>query len=391
MPMPVSTEESVVCRLPVLVQNLPDLRYKDDDWMSQKQRQIAIGSVPVSVLVNRFKVDWRTDENPEGYQRLPTENRVVSLKNDLAFRRVDLPTAILLNLREFDQNVHLDIRPDGTDLLLQPHNHLFLVDGQHRVESLVRLYKEDPEKWGDSAIPFVCLLGADRDGEMAEFLVVNSNAKSIDTGLAYELLKHRADNSAAVRERLTETGRAWVQTAETLTRKLSGTPIWSGRIRFPGQKQQGTLITNNGMATSLRPLVEQPGFFQSIGDTDQQVRVLYAFWEGIELVVPEVMADPEKFNIQRTLGVAALHAVLVNVLAIMSSKGFSVLDPAKFREVIEPPLKELSGLNADGELVHGTDFWKRGAEGASALFNSRAGRRILHAQITDKLPPISVE
>ena len=382
-------------RLPVFIQNLPDLRYDDGDWISQRERQIAIGSIPVSVLASLFGVDrYSPQDNPGGYQRLATASRVNSLKRDLEENKVDLPTAILLNLREFDPLTHLNHLVNPSELVLGEEDKLYVVDGQHRVEALVRLHQAnqaDTEKWGKFAIPFVCLLGADRNGEMTEFHVVNTNAKSIDTGLAIEILKQRADNSAAVRNHLTETGRAWVQKAETLTQMLATLNLWKGRIRFPNQDKKGTLITNNGMATSLRPLVEQPGYFQSIGEAVQQVKVIDSFWEGIKIVIPEVMDAPEDFNIQRAIGVVALHAVLVNVLAVMSSKGLSVLDPAKFAEVMETPLKELSGRNQDGSWVQGAQFWKRGAAGASGLFNGRAGRRILQAQITEKLPTVNIQ
>ena len=382
-------EESVF-RLPVIVQNLPDLRYDDSDWMSKKARQIAIGSIPVSVLASLFDVDRLAPHNPDGYQREATVSRVSDLRRDLQASRVDLPTAILLNLREFDSLIHISGKGGASELTLGLSDNLYVVDGQHRVEALVSLYKEDEVRWGGCAIPFVCLLGADRGGEMTEFHVVNSNAKSIGTALAYELLKRRADSSAAVRDRLTETGRAWVRTAGTLTDKLAGVDLWRNRIQFPGHSKRGTLITSNGMTTSLRALVEQPGYFQSIADTDLQVRILSAYWEGIRLVIPETMEEPEQYNLQRTIGVTAIHAALVNVLAIMGSRGLSVLEPAKFAEVVDRPFKELGGSNSDGIWVQGPDFWKRGNEGASALFNNRAGYRILHAQITEKLPPVSV-
>lgn len=381
-------------RLPVILQDLPNLRYQDDDWISREFRQIAIGSIPVPVLASLFKVDRLSQTNPKGYQRLATPNRVNALKRDLEQNRVDLPTAILLNIREFDSAVHLNHSTNPVELVLGEEDKLHVVDGQHRVEALVRLYQENDsnkEKWGKSAIPFVCLLGADRDGEMTEFHVVNTNAKSIETGLAIEILKQRADNSAAVRDHLTETGKAWIQKSETLTQKIADLDVWKSRIRFPNQEKKGTLITNTGMVTSLRPLVEQLGYFQSIGESDQQVKVINAYWEGIRMVVPETMSDPEKFNIQRAIGVVALHAVLVNVLAIMSSKGLSVLDPGKFAEIIEVPLKDLGGRNQDGGWVQGADFWKRGAEGASGLFNGRTGRRILQTQITEKLPPVEIQ
>ena len=251
--------EASAYRIPVIVQDLPNLRYDDGDWMSQKGRQIAIGSIPVSVLANLFEVDRFSQDNPEGYQRVATEGRVNALKRDLEHDRVDLPTAILLNMREFNISTHFDGLSDRYELVLGKDDRLYVVDGQHRVEALVRLYRENPgsqEKWGRFAIPFVCLLGADRDGEMNEFHVVNSNAKSIGTGLAYELIKRRADNSAAVRDHLIETGRVWVQKAEALTQKLSGMGVWQNRIQFPGPKQKDCIDhKQRHVATSLRPLV----------------------------------------------------------------------------------------------------------------------------------------
>ena len=385
----VSTETKNVHNLPVIIQNLPDVGDKGSDWISQKDREIAIGSIKVETLQELFTVDRLNAANPEGYQRIPTANRVNSLKRDLDSCRVDLPTAILLNLRDYNAERNLVRSNSHAELILLNGNKLHIVDGQHRVEALIALYKEDPSKWAEYAIPFVCLLGADRDGELTEFYVVNDNAKSIDTGLALELLKRRADNSESARTYLVETGRAWMREAVALTHKLNETEVWRERILFPGQSKARTLVTNNGMVTSLRPLVDQPGYFKMSGE-DQQVRILNAYWEGMKKVAPGVFGDPEKYNLQRTLGVIALHAVLVNVLAIIGSQGKSVLDPDNYASIMEKPLNELGGYNKQSEWVVGTDFWKRGNEGASGLFSSRAGYRILQFQISENLPPVTV-
>lgn len=394
--MATQTANSETYRVPVILQPLPKLRYADDNWTSRQDRQLAIGSISVLILDKLFKVDRRSPDNQEGYQREAVKARVNSLKQVLQNRRVDLPTAILLNLRDFDRDRHIQsiqstVPADRlVELRLCSGDRLYIVDGQHRVEALLSLFKEDREKWGDYSLPFVCLLGADRDGEMNEFHVVNSNAKSIGTGLAQELLRQRA-GLEGVKEYLTETGKVWIANAGILTKKLSESEIWRGRIQYPGQRKGNTLITNNGLTTSLRLLVEQPGVFQALNDKDQQARVLNAYWEGIGQVLPEVMRDPEEYNLQRTLGVTALHAVLVNVLAIMMSKGHSVFDPAKYAEIMRVPLEQLSGQTPEGVEVEGTAFWKRGAEGASGLFNSRTGRRVLEAQIRGKLPALSVQ
>ena len=388
-PIQATTETSF--RIPVIVQELPDLRYGNDEWMAQNGRRVAIGSIPTSTLKTLYRVDRVNQrDNPNGYQREAVKTRVNSLVKELKARRVDLPTAILLNLREFQATQHI---PDGgisTTLVLREDDHLFVVDGQHRVESLIALFEEDPDDWGSYAIPFVCLLGADLNGEMTEFHVVNSNAKSIGTGLAMDLLRRRAEASDIVRDQLVETGRAWINTASQLTAALKDTEIWKGKIQFPGQSKSGTLITNNGMTTSLRPLVEQPGYFQSVGDPEQQCRILDAYWKGIEMVLPEAMEDPERFNLQRTLGTTALHGVFVNVLAVMVSQGKSVLNPNDYADIMRESLSELGETNGEGTFVEGADFWKRGVEGASGLFNGRPGSRVLQAKIKERLPNLTV-
>ena len=136
--------------------------------------------------------------------------------------------------------------------------------------------------------------------------------------------------------------------------------------------------------------MEQPGYFQSVGDPEQQCRILDAYWKGIGMVFPEVMADPEQFNLQRTLGTTALHGVLVNVLAVMVSQGKSVLNPTDYADIMRESLSELGETNGQGTYVEGVDFWKRGAEGASGLFNGRAGNRVLQTKIKDRLPNLTV-
>ena len=379
-------------RIPVIIQSLPDLRYENQEWMARNERKVAIGSISTSMLKALYRVDRVNQrDNPAGYQREPVQNRVNSLVKELKQRRVDLPTAILLNLRGFQETLHI---PDGgtstTFLVLSENDQLFVVDGQHRVESLITLFDDNPDEWGNYSIPFVCLLGADLNGEMTEFHVVNSNAKSIGTGLAMDLLRRRAEASDVVRDQLVETGRVWINAASQVTGALKDTDLWQGKIQFPGQPKSGTLITNNGMITSLRPLVEQPGYFQSVGDPEQQCRILDAYWKGIKNVLPEAMADPERFNLQRTLGATALHGVFVNVLAVMVSEGKSVLSPEDYADILCKPLIELGETNGEGAYVEGPDFWKRGAEGASGLFNGRPGGRVLQAKIKDRLPTLTV-
>ena len=277
--------------------------------------------------------------------------------------------------------------------MLSPGDRLYVVDGQHRVEASVSLFKENKEnaeKWEGYSLPFVCLLGADRDGEMNEFHVVNSNARSIETKLAFDLLKQRAEKSEAFRYHLIETGEAWIVEAGKLTDKLSKSEIWRGKIEYPGNKRGSGLISSSGMTTSLRPLVERPGFFRALRDKDRQSKVLQAYWEGIKQVLPEAMEDPERYNLQRALGVTPLHAALGDVLTIIERH--SVFDPAGYAEVMRTPLEQMRGATSGDPNVEveGVDFWIRGPKGASSKYSNRPGYKTLETMIIEGLPSIEV-
>ena len=209
-------------------------------------RRIVLGVISAAVLADLYEIPRRDYRKQEGYQREASPARINRLINDLAKKRVDLPTSLLFNLRDFDEEQHLH-RSEGRLTLVLNGAPLWVVDGQHRAEALRRLVAEDPERWGDYAVPFVCMLGADEQAEMEQFYIVNSTAKSVRTDLALDLLKQRAENDPRVMRGLIETGQSWKVNAQDLTDKLDRHPPWVGRIRFPGQEKAATTITSSGM------------------------------------------------------------------------------------------------------------------------------------------------
>ena len=85
------------------------------------------------------------------------------------------------------------------------------------------------------------------------------------------------------------------------------------------------------MVNSLKPLLSSP-YFGSV-TTDNQVKVINAYWHGIQAVLPECFEDPTEFAIQKSTGVAIMHTVLLTVLEHVRSAGDSVIEPSSY----EPP------------------------------------------------------
>jgi DGQHR domain-containing protein len=356
--------------------------------LPRSKRQVIMGIMSARLLVAQFVVPYHDHRNKTGYQREPSQARVNRLVADLENKRVDLPTAVLLNLREFEEDTHLE-RSKGTVMFRVGSSELSVVDGQHRVLALKKLLEDNPEKWSDYPIAFVCMLGASEREEMEQFYVVNSTAKSVRTDLALSLLKQRAEADARVMDQLRERGETWKVGGQTLVEELAKSSLWKGRIRFPGDDRGATTIGNAGMANSLKPVLGTPYFGQI--STANQIKILNAYWKGISRLLPDAFTAPDDFIVQKSTGVMIFHALLVSVIELIRSRGQSPIEEETYETVLRDALLNMEGDTTEGEIARGIDFWKSGPEGAAGSFSSNAGRRVLLAKLREQLPRIELE
>lgn len=359
---------------------------------------IVTGFIPAGALIpHNFVVPHRNPATGKGYQRLPQETRINELATDLRKGRVDLPTSVLLNIRNREarrafQDGRLILAPfgdDGRALGYEPK--FYVVDGQHRILALKRLIEEfDAELWSKYQIPFTCMLGATEEEEMDQFYIVNSKAKSVRTDLAYELLTQISNKDPGVMESLVERGRDWQVHATNIVKKLAAdSPVWRNRVRFAAMEKADTVMPSASMVSSLKPVLNSP-YFKAMTE-DQQVAILDAYWRGIREVLPEAFDEPGDFSIQKGIGVTVLHMLLTQVVEIARSRGDSMTEPGTYARIIRNALEQVEGENASGDPVVGGNFWRAAPVGAAGSFSSSAGRRVLVAKMQQRLPKISMQ
>lgn len=353
-----------------------------------------VGFIPAGALIpDNYVIPWFDTRTKRGYQRQPQGPRINQLANDLRRDRTDLPTAVLLNIRD---RVAVEAMKDGQlDLSMitaaATPAKFNVVDGQHRVLALAKLMEEDPDRWSHFVIPFVCLLGADEEEEMTQFYIVNSTAKSVKTDLALTLLRKRADVDADVYMQMQERGKAWQIDGQRLVERLAAeSAIWKYRVRLPSMEKGETTIPSASMVTSLKPLIAYP-YFGGL-KTDSQLAVLAAYWQGIREVLRPAFDDPTKYTIQKGVGVIVMHMVLPDVIERVRTRGQPTAEAASYTTMLRDALSKLEGENADGDPVSGLDFWKVSQDGGAAgSYSSSAGRRVLAAKIRQLLPSVEVE
>lgn len=354
---------------------------------------IVAGFMPAGALIpDNYDIPTLDARTGRGYQRPLQESRVNELVSDLKKGRVDLPTAVLLNLRNREARQWL--KNGSLDLLLMRNTAIrtvfHVVDGQHRIAALKKLIEEDP-KWESFQIPFICMVGGREEEEMEQFYVVNSRAKSVRTDLAFALLRKLTDRDPKMLERREEKGKGWQVAAEKLVEALAdSSAVWRGLIRLAGMEKGSTTMPSASMVTSLKPLLAS-AFFGRLTFVQQQ-QVIEAYWTGLREVMRAAFDDPKGYVVQKGVGVIVLHAIFMDVLEIVRSTGRSVVEASTYRDIMQEPMERLQGEAQDGlgTPVQGVDFWRTAPEGAAGSYSSSAGRRVLISKIRQLLPKVEV-
>ena len=385
----------------------------------QRGQPILLSAMPPKAVIQHRRIDeFDTIENPDGYQRNPVTARM--RKAGEYYRGSEdrvpglMPNPLLANIRE-DDLVEGDINfCDGSRadyesakatggnwlgvvrLELPTDIPIWIYDGQHRVGG-IELVAGD---LGSLPVPLSITLGLPREAEMREFYEVNTNAKSVKTDLAWELLRNMAVDNPQLAALLEETGNDWTVRGVEVVHELLAAPsdTWAESIQSPNtrRKPQDRLsVTLAQFVKSLRPVLNMPLLQKAPAAT--VAGVVDAYWMGIAQTLPELFASdasPKDYVIQKGAGVTAFHRVLPYAIEMLRARSQRLGDSEAYADVMSR-LPELSGevFDEDGTPipVSGPEFWLSGSQGVAGQFTGEAGYRRLASRIQALMPKPSDE
>ena len=359
---------------------------------------VWVGSMAQRYLFPLYTVPYRDSTNGTGYQRKPQDARIRKFAENLLRQSVDVPTSILLNVRDVEHQSEI-ITGDGPVRWLEIDEEttkfrLYAVDGQHRIlaaEKALSLAatKEEEERILNKRLQFVLMVGAPEEEELSQFYVVNTEAKSVRTDLAYDLLSTRAQQDKAVLNELIQKGELWKIESQKIAKRLNSDGVWRDRIRMANAEKKDTVMPVASFINSLKPMLSTP-FFRGLSE-ENRVQVLQAFWYGVQQSMPEPFLKPGDYALQKGLGVSVMHAIAADVVEFIRSDGGSVVNASEYAEVLKPVLDQLEDESAEGKVVRGCDFWKiQKYGGAAGKYSSGAGKQVLIAKIRRLLPEMPV-
>ena len=223
-------------------------------------------------------------ETDDGYQRAGSSKRMESFARYMAENELRFTPAVVLSGRnhwKFDE-------ASKTLTVTAP---AAIIDGQHRLGGYIAAYQNDGF---DRLVDFV-VMNVSNEEEKQLFLDINSNAKSVPTGIVSVL------------------GRT---TGSLVAEELNTNPdsIFRGRL-FISQKSPGTLFNIASVAKEVGTTFDH-GVFEDIRDNvDLMFAFMSGYWEIIAAAFPSEWEDIDKKSADKEFKLLELTGLMAFSLA----------------------------------------------------------------------------
>jgi DGQHR domain-containing protein len=279
-------------------------------------------------------VDRWAPDNPDGYQRIPTESRYRKFGKYVVEKKGISPTSVLLSLRDENQlNIeHTDI-PGVVKITIDlSDNKIYIPDGQHRSYGLKWAVDEYPGECDDYKLPVVLFVADGEDAryeEANQFFTINTNLKKPQLNLAQEYLKKKrevelGDLTLNTPIPFNSTLKDLIPYGVKIADILNGSGLFQARIQLPNQNLPSASISRSSFVDSLTPLLKHASEYHwTIEKTKDAAE---AFWQAVKQRCPlsfnhwsgDECGDDDHFDavLVKTAGIYSLNDILARSQAL---------------------------------------------------------------------------
>jgi len=288
--------------------------------------------IPAEKVAEKAEIFRRTPQRKSGYQRGLRATRLGRNKSGVVGYILDqmgvFPTSILVNIRkedgalQFEKKGQLGDNIDVGDLVLPDDLTWYVVDGQHRLEGLKVAMREQK---GLKTYPvIVTMTNEDMFYEMLIFYIVNSRAKSVETGLVYRILQRMLYDVKAPKwiSQTIMTGsdrrKAIAAMIVDLLNQKPTSPFY-GRVKEIGEIKTDYL-TEDQTLTRYVALVLSERTFSEMYDEDV-ADLLIDYWIAIKNVYSACFRDPANYFLLKTIGLSSFMRLFPTIYAYSVREG----------------------------------------------------------------------
>jgi hypothetical protein len=157
-----------------------------------------------------------------------------------------------------------------------------------------------------------------------QFYVVDSYAGSIPVG-------HRPELEAYI-----GSGDDLISALVDLTWGLDFTEEWNGKIKFPYSSRG--LIPNSGIVSSLKIVFNDSNLKKL--SFKEKIVLISAVWVGVKKVLPGCFKNPEKYTLQKGIGVNTIHGLIPDIFADFLTSNGMTFDKKSIQDPFDSPVKK---------------------------------------------------
>ncbi|MFY0163762.1 DNA sulfur modification protein DndB [Bacillus anthracis] len=350
-----------------------------NQYVQLKQRNIDMFLISSTVenIIKNYEVDiYDQDNNRTGYQRppIPTHYRDIAkylLNNSDS---IFMPSAIIGAVNKNQIRLSNQLEIDGK---------IRIVDGQHRIKGFEYALHTEKKKMFDTdekklnqlnnfEFPIILMVidesKKEKLNEIVAFIDINSKGKKVSTDLAINLRNEMYNETLDYLEeenKLLE--KIATETTLFLSKDKENTDtVWFNAIKtVPNDK--GKIISINSFNKSLFPIIKQciqgTQFYKSEQTVSGIINSLRIFissaWEEIHDKWTKSFNKDKSFNkafnIQKGIGVHALHLILADCIAEYKSTDRDMSDNlvfalGKFRKILDATPVTTDDWNSGGKF-----------------------------------------
>ena len=269
------------------------------------------------------------------FQRLVDLSRVEGIASYLRQEEAMLPNGVILATRD---DVDVDVKDEGSGRItlvlnwIGEQHPLNIIDGQHRVEGLKLLAKEEPNDFGAFEVTATILIDLPFWVQAELFAVVNGRQKAVPKSRVYDLLGYLPMSSSEVKQGAYRGEMAVQRFCHHVVKVLqrSEKSPWKDRIKMRGSGlgviSQAALVDH--LAPYLKPRKERPGMttwpvfypFYCEADVVGLTKTLIIYFAGIRRAHESFWASNEALKASlfgKTNGVAVVFTILHDLVVLV--------------------------------------------------------------------------
>ena len=325
-----------------------------------------------------------------GYQRKAEDKRIEKLASSLA-KELTVVNSVILNYREAKKDINFN--SDGyKNLDISTKDALWAVDGQHRCEAWIKLYREADDygvaqkEVGERKINVTLFLGASIEEEVYAFYNINHFGKGIKLENRMELNVFLAKQNFNTFDQSNN-----ITLVDNIAERLHDDEIFNGKIRFANEKIG--IAPKSSLIISIQEIYKDENFAEY--SEDGMVELLLAVWRAVQMVYPEIVGKDsiaKEWSMQKALGITIIHRLVPIIKSQMLREDAPKelkdrrveTDPMVWKPYFERMRDGLKDTNDEGQTLNGVEFWRAGSKGAAGKYSSAKGR----ASLLEMLRPI---